>query len=467
MSASSQRKGPPARITKVSVTSLFGVFNHEIRMNLEDRITIIHGPNGFGKTSILRLLNALFNKKDTVLRRTPFHEFRVDFSGVSHLAVQQRRGTASQASHTLPEPDLTFEYGDSDGVHQHTLGPREFDPRIADLVDRVVPYLARTSPHSWTDVRTGETLGVAEVVQEYGESLPPLISHGRQESPEWLSEARRLVPIRLIEAERLVTLRPSPLPGRPSGDQVRSAPVVEQYARDLVADIQKRLAEYATLSQSLDRSFPARLVRSGGHASHPDEELLLKLKELENKRARLASAGVLGEAPEDEFRLAPHVGDENRKVLSVYADDVEKKLGILDDLLRKIEVLQRTLNDHFLYKRLRIDQKRGYVFVTPDGKELRPGDLSSGEQHELVLNHELLFKVEPHSLILIDEPELSFHVAWQEAFLKDLEVITKLADLDVLIATHSPQIIHDRWDLTVELEAPSAGEKPARPTHQT
>jgi predicted ATP-binding protein involved in virulence len=53
---------------------------------------------------------------------------------------------------------------------------------------------------------------------------------------------------------------------------------------------------------------------------------------------------------------------------------------------------------------------------------------------------------------LIDEPELSLHVGWQVQFLKDLQDIVKLADLDILMATHSPDIIQDRWDLTVELQ---------------
>jgi predicted ATP-binding protein involved in virulence len=59
-------------------------------------------------------------------------------------------------------------------------------------------------------------------------------------------------------------------------------------------------------------------------------------------------------------------------------------------------------------------------------------------------------------LILIDEPELSLHVAWQVQFLKDLARVIKLSSFDVLLATHSPQIIDTRWDLTVELKGPDA-----------
>ncbi len=80
--------------------------------------------------------------------------------------------------------------------------------------------------------------------------------------------------------------------------------------------------------------------------------------------------------------------------------------------------------------------------------------LSSGEQHEVVLLYELLFRFEPDSLVLIDEPEISLHVAWQKKFLEDLAKITELASLDVLIATHPPELIHKRWDLTVELASP-------------
>lgn len=82
---------------------------------------------------------------------------------------------------------------------------------------------------------------------------------------------------------------------------------------------------------------------------------------------------------------------------------------------------------------------------------LRLEQLSSGEQHELVLFHHLLFEVRRDSLVLIDEPEISLHVAWQTSFLSDLDKINRLLGVHFLLATHSPSIISDRWDLTVGL----------------
>ena len=124
----------------------------------------------------------------------------------------------------------------------------------------------------------------------------------------------------------------------------------------------------------------------------------------------------------------------------------------MSNIADRIVVFKRIINNWFKYKKLEIDKKEGFFFVTDNGDRLSPRNLSSGEQHELVMLYELLFKAEAGSLILIDEPEISLHVEWQSQFLQELLEITKLADLDILMATHSPDIIQDRWDLTVELK---------------
>ena len=69
----------------------------------------------------------------------------------------------------------------------------------------------------------------------------------------------------------------------------------------------------------------------------------------------------------------------------------------------------------------------------------------------MVLLYDLLFKVKPNTLVLIDEPELSLHISWQKAFMDDLLEIIRIAHFDVLVATHSPYIVGDRSDLLVVL----------------
>ena len=145
----------------------------------------------------------------------------------------------------------------------------------------------------------------------------------------------------------------------------------------------------------------------------------------------------------------------DQNVLAVYIDDQERKLEIFDALAERVSLFKQILNSRLLYKRVSVDKDRGFEFHTTSGDLLSPENLSSGEQHEVVLLYFLLFIVEPNSLILIDEPELSLHIAWQMKFLDDLQQITQLSSFDVLIATHSPEIIGDRWNLTIELSGPA------------
>ena len=49
-------------LKKVEIKKLFGRFNYNINLN-ESGITIITGPNGFGKSTILNMVNAFCNDK--------------------------------------------------------------------------------------------------------------------------------------------------------------------------------------------------------------------------------------------------------------------------------------------------------------------------------------------------------------------------------------------------------------------
>ena len=124
---------------------------------------------------------------------------------------------------------------------------------------------------------------------------------------------------------------------------------------------------------------------------------------------------------------------------------------MFDEITARIELFKELVNKRFSYKRVEVEREHGFLLSSRTGGSLFPIDLSSGEQHELVLLYELLFRTRPNALVLIDEPELSLHVAWQVEFLKDIERLIKLSCFDVILATHSPQIINNRWELTVEL----------------
>ena len=184
------------------------------------------------------------------------------------------------------------------------------------------------------------------------------------------------------------------------------------------------------------------------------EVLQERLKRIEAKRAQFMSLGFL-DRERETHKPPPRFDKSKPDVLSVYVNDTEAKLAVFEEMAQKVQLLTDAINKRFKYKQMSVSRETGFVFKSVVNNAILPlASLSSGEQHELVLFYELLFKVEPNALVLLDEPEISLHLAWQQQFLGDLVEMVKLSSFDVLIATHSPGIIGKRWDLTVELKGP-------------
>ncbi len=97
-------------------------------------------------------------------------------------------------------------------------------------------------------------------------------------------------------------------------------PMVKEYSEELAKTIQQKLAESAALSQSLDQTFPRRLVEQMGRSKLTDDELKEKLNELDEKRSRLKKVGLLDKKEDTGFLPAEEIVDTTKDVLSVYID---------------------------------------------------------------------------------------------------------------------------------------------------
>jgi len=451
------------QIQQISVSGLFGIFDHVIPLNVDERITIIHGPNGFGKTAMLRMLNGFFNSRYSVFRTIPFVKFRVEFDDNSSVEVVKGSDNSEKTKkkdHIIcdfymsgsKKPDDSF-------ALKGTNNPQDLGFPI-DILDEIIPDLRQVGPKTWRYIPTGETLSLNEVIDRFEDVLPSKAK--LRGEPSWLESFKNDIHVRLIESQRLLNVVPV-RSSRIYSEAPSMLPTVSAYSEEIAKLIQSKLTEYGTMSQSLDRTFPLRLVQQQPSPEVTDEQLLHQLDKLEATRSGLIEVGLLDKDENADFQIQLQSIDESTKnILSVYVNDVEKKLSVFSEIAGKIDLLRRIVNNKFAYsyKEINFNKEKGFVFKTlyhPSSSNrdtLSPTDLSSGEQHELVLLYELLFKVKPNSLVLIDEPELSLHVGWQAQFLKDLQEITELVDLDVLMATHSPDIIQDSWDLTVELKGP-------------
>ena len=442
-------------LSEIRVGGLFGRFDHKIVFPKDEHVTIMIAPNGFGKTMILRIVNVLFNQGVRGLVRLPFHEVSVRFDDGSNLSVTRTVPPETTAKKSAPVINVAFHNDDVAEI----FTPPEFSPEEFNfplrMIDEWIPVLDRVEQNLWRDLETSERLNLEEVIDRYGHALPSEFQSA-EGTPKWFSDLQQRVSIRFVDVDRLThRFQDQDFHRRRRGARSEERTVLF-YSHELGEKIQQTLTEYGSLSQTLDQTFPARLVKQPLQSELTMNQLRNELAEVESKRSKLVEAGLLQQKHTGLNVTVPDIEDvdeSRREVLAMFARDTKVKLGVFNEMLAKVDTLKRIANSRFLHKRVAVSEN-GILVTTPGGQPLNLEMLSSGEQHELVLLYDLLFRVSQDALIMIDEPELSLHVAWQEKFLDDIEEIAKLSKFRVLLATHSPQIIGERFDLAIELKGP-------------
>lgn len=387
------------RITKISVKGLFGMFDHEIPLNQESRITIVHGPNGVGKTVLMRMVHGLFHYDNEFLTKTPFDELHIEFENSGFISVKDDKN--QNANDKIPA--LLIEYGDGeDEANEFYRLSTTKKLKLTELVNINLPdYELIETPFEsliWENrSESGKHFLYEEAIpREY----PEIQSMLYQDLPEWFVIILKEVNSKLISTKRLTS------------EEVTSEMLIQLFRDDSprVVSPGDRLTDNLTNTESYADYF-------------------LRLQEAKAK---------IG------FRTPLQEISEVRR----WDSSVKMFLDIINE-----RFLYKTLEYDFGDDDIKIDHEARVGFNMENGGTVPWSSLSSGEQHLLILYDQLLFETEPDTLVIIDEPELSMNVVWQRNFLKDLQRIVELRKFDVLIATHSPQIIHDKWEWVVHLGA--------------
>lgn len=353
---------PSLRVVRIVIEGLFDQFTHDIPLNQTDRVTVLHGPNGVGKTKVMEFVYWTLSR--------PLHDY------FRHVPQPKKQFKQLRLYLSNGEPFL--------------LSPRE---------------------------------GLAEALK-----LAPQINC-------WMIETQRLLRF-----------------GEDEYGHAETSLRVDEVAQKLAELFAAHMSAYGRESQALDRSYPQRVISKSRGQVLAADTLKAKLEALEATQKDLQGLGLLdsGDVAPPDLSSLESLNETERRAMTLYVTDTEKKLSVLSDFAARLRLFLR-VTPQFLRKRLRFDRQEGLKVETEAGQSLKLDLLSSGEQHQLVLNYELLFATKPNTLVLIDEPELSLHVSWQKRLLPNLIAIAKLSQIDIVVGTHSPFVIGDRADLMVAL----------------
>lgn len=423
---------------KIVIRKLFGRFDYDIRLS-DTGVTILTGPNGFGKSTILLCIRAMAEGDISFFQKLNFETIKiVTENKKNNITINKDKGNLC-----INEKELS-EFLKSDDEKNVIVPVEVVRPDRKRRGSEAFLWQAYQILHSNKNADTPPDY-VVRNEQDHDYTI-----HFRFELPDtrpslFQAMHQSVGALFYISEQRLI--RPA------EGDQWRKsggeAPIIweeEEIPEKLKFEMSRVAERYSNVANRLDSTFPQRLFAESNGITRQEFNDRMTVMQDNMEKLKKYDISDIGELEDIQFK------EEDSRALKVYFEDFEKKYQQYETLIHKLDMFTDMINARFLFKKAKVSKENGLqVFDDDTKKELTLSELSSGEKETLVLFYQLLFEVPDGAMLLVDEPEISLHIAWQRMFADDLMRIVEYKHMKALIATHSPQIVNGRRDIQVDL----------------
>ena len=384
------------QISRLIIKDLYDNYNYNIDFNSEEKeqITILTGPNGYGKTTILRILNSLNPKSLYYFRIIKFSEIRFFFNDGSKLKIIQNYKAESDNKSAVDhkddlEKEVRFDWNKAGGEPLcHFVYNR------ANIKKALRLYMFRYAPYSRHELFDSSSDREKEEILLNNEKFNEYIAKSNGQS-QFLMQLRTLRSC-YIPANRIYN------EAHEENDELP----IEKVREALMAELETAQQDYLLYSQEVDSNFIKKVLNSNYEVCSQASYDNLK-DEVESLMKTIVKYKL---APKVEI---PEYNEKNRAVLFAYLKGLEEKFSKISTISKKTELFQEMLaSKHFANKSVEISPQHGFMFKSDNGDIIDGYKLSSGEQNEIIMLYHLIYEVPDQGLLLIDEPENSLHVAW-------------------------------------------------------
>ncbi len=403
------------KLSRLVVKKLYGI--HDFELDFKGSPAAIHGINGSGKTGILQILGWFMTGELDRLIAIEFDEAQFDltlstFDEATQIVV--RRFNEGD------NPSLTFfqgkeELGTASGTEEQLLRgrkrhqPTDLQGRLSHLLRRIpTAYIStsRVRQFSRPDEGALNAADMRYLEMTRGRRSKSPIDEAVDQAAESFRENQRI--FNFNERRVLSQLR----------DQL-----LQESAKPLVLEIDENhdwIRRLSSVSEGL-KKFHTQFFEI-------DEEKLIQNLQSGQDAVRFGAIATIQqlERLQDPMRKSFSQIEQIRARTTTYFD-------VLNSFYHEYPAISKTFD---------IDQQQNSVTCHDRGD--RPIDLdklSSGEKELFFIITTATFgsyREQRPSLLVIDEPEISLHVKWQEML---LPAITKLnPKVQIIVATHSPEI---------------------------
>jgi predicted ATPase len=442
-----------------------------------DEITFLTGLNGSGKTSALRLLMALLTPNIEELGA-------ISYTHVTATVVDNGKTTEVSADRTLDGVVVRI----SNSSEQLQISSAELE-LIQEAKRREGPrspivekYLANPTYQAIKDMSTPMFLGLDRRFFIPGNLLEDSDDMRRREYlarrywPEDPSFRNTTVAAGLIDVNYLVVTRMQEIRAKQEelDERLRAnfftkafeykpsaflGKAIRLPSKTELNRYQKQLTKIERASEGVKIPVPeiqVALTKFFEKMRHVVESLNKSSEELKGRRAGKKTSEkpqkeqVVFDKDYVEWIVNKPQADRIVEHLRTLEEYIEERNALRDPINRFLTLV----NGFFAQTKKKVAvASNGQLNVSIDGNET-PNSisaLSSGERQLLVMLAHLSLNpsLVGSGVFIVDEPELSLHIDWQEKFVEAIREANPKVQL--ILATHSPAIILDRVDVAFSL----------------
>lgn len=431
-------------VRRIVIEKLHDVYDYDITFD-KGGVTLITGPNGYGKTTLLKIIKNALDINFWYFFDLHFASICIYFGDDTILDIK-KVSTDSERSEQILFPEdskdnvlelasdeILFEVfiehidKNGNGLDKIKLGRRKF----LYLLERYARF-AQVDGHTLSiDLTPADIENISSLDKDLRKQFTVLRMFAQEHTCLFVKEQRIIEGRKKNISDNI-------------GDFSKFA--ITQLAESIKDMYQQKQSEYADKSQQIDSTFIQRQIQKM-HETYSEEVYQEKLGRLKQKIAAYEYYGLI-----DKYNLVEVYKKELGMTLSMHIDDMFDKFSVYDDFYSKLKRFDDFVSGKGLSnKRMILDPKNGITFMSDSGRVIPLYNLSSGEQNLVILYFRLIFETNNQTLFLLDEPENSIHVEWLEKMLDDYLEMQDILGCQMMIATHSVTFVNGHWDKAYDL----------------
>ncbi|KIC29723.1 AAA family ATPase [Leisingera sp. ANG-S5] len=436
------------KLTSLAVENLYGSLKFDINFN--ERLNLLVGINGSGKTSALNVIDWLLAPNFGKIALTPFDCIRLALQKEGQEVKIEARETKSDEEDLFRRIIISVEAG------ERKLEP--IDIKISgDHIERSFD-------------------------EDYSLRLKP--EKNEEETVSFLKGLRKPTAVSLertitAEVEENIYYEGSKASARPGKKKITPL----EHIQDIFT---QKYATYRQKARLNDSELKSKIFLTALHSpgtkgiERPEVQLAPESVEvLEEKVTRYLSASIKSEDVEKQVKMFFSYFKNLKEEIERNSPGSDDFASLVQSQFERVDQLARAFNEFenknaTAFKEIDTYLKSVNKFLKDSGKFVFADDsrgqlvfdgigsidksrterpirmLSSGETQILILFALIAFEAPENSVFIVDEPELSLHPKWQMDFMDSFLDLCP-AGSQILIATHSPEIVAGKKDSCIVL----------------